>query len=313
MRDPVIGSDGITYERAAIEAWFATGATTSPLTRAPMGPHTLVPNIALRSLIQEGAAASDGRHHYPTARNRPMRSSDSVASSSLPEVVRLIDTLADAAGSRAKYPAASALFSFVLRHPDNISELGDDAEIIRAKCHEFFRDPLTTTKILASIGAILYKFWPTDYLEIVESVPIPEWAHVAKLFSYVLRHPDIIAEVPEFAFMIRAKCREMCMEPRLTRALLASTGAVMHKFWPDDYNERYERLTVPHEIVAVKRKALHDALAECYSPEGREALERMLMAEQREFRAVLKNESHKVTRRIRDMIPTKNFAAAFYY
>ena len=51
MRDPVIGSDGITYERTAIETWFATGNTTSPMTRAPMS-RILTPNIALRGLIQ---------------------------------------------------------------------------------------------------------------------------------------------------------------------------------------------------------------------------------------------------------------------
>lgn len=57
MTDPVIGSDGITYERAAIEAWFAAGHTTSPLTRAPMTSHSLVPNIALRAMIQEAASS----------------------------------------------------------------------------------------------------------------------------------------------------------------------------------------------------------------------------------------------------------------
>jgi Mg-chelatase subunit ChlD len=54
MRDPVIGSDGITYERTAIETWFATGNTTSPMTRAPMS-RILTPNIALRGLIQSTA------------------------------------------------------------------------------------------------------------------------------------------------------------------------------------------------------------------------------------------------------------------
>jgi Mg-chelatase subunit ChlD len=53
MTDPVIGSDGITYERAAIEAWFAAGHSTSPLTRAPMTSRSLVPNIALRAMIEE--------------------------------------------------------------------------------------------------------------------------------------------------------------------------------------------------------------------------------------------------------------------
>jgi Mg-chelatase subunit ChlD len=54
MTDPVIGSDGITYERSAIEQWFAIGHTTSPVTRAPMTSQSLVPNYALKALIEEG-------------------------------------------------------------------------------------------------------------------------------------------------------------------------------------------------------------------------------------------------------------------
>jgi Mg-chelatase subunit ChlD len=53
MTDPVIGSDGITYERSAIAAWFTAGHLTSPLTRQPMTSQSLVPNIALRSMIEE--------------------------------------------------------------------------------------------------------------------------------------------------------------------------------------------------------------------------------------------------------------------
>ena len=53
MVDPVIGSDGITYERSAITAWFSSGHNTSPLTRQPMLSQSLVPNIALRSAIAD--------------------------------------------------------------------------------------------------------------------------------------------------------------------------------------------------------------------------------------------------------------------
>jgi Mg-chelatase subunit ChlD len=70
MTDPVIGSDGITYERTAIEAWFAAGHNTSPLTRAPMTSRSLVPNIALRTLIEESttpAAAADPTPHTEVA------------------------------------------------------------------------------------------------------------------------------------------------------------------------------------------------------------------------------------------------------
>jgi hypothetical protein len=55
MADPVIGSDGITYERAAIEESLAKNPI-SPLTRAPMTAASLRPNYALKALIEEAHA-----------------------------------------------------------------------------------------------------------------------------------------------------------------------------------------------------------------------------------------------------------------
>jgi len=51
MIDPVLGSDGRSYERSAITEWLRTH-NTSPLTREVMTAGTLKPNYALRSLIQ---------------------------------------------------------------------------------------------------------------------------------------------------------------------------------------------------------------------------------------------------------------------
>ena len=45
--------DGQTYERGAIEGWFGTGSSTSPLTGLPLRSRELIPNIALRGLIEE--------------------------------------------------------------------------------------------------------------------------------------------------------------------------------------------------------------------------------------------------------------------
>ena len=52
MRDPVIASDGNTYERSTIEYWLRT-KNTSPLTNAPLRNTILTPNNSLRSEIDE--------------------------------------------------------------------------------------------------------------------------------------------------------------------------------------------------------------------------------------------------------------------
>ena len=63
MIDPVVGSDGYTYERNAITTWLAQHAT-SPQTRQPMTVANLAPNWALKHLIADflktaaGAAAA---------------------------------------------------------------------------------------------------------------------------------------------------------------------------------------------------------------------------------------------------------------
>jgi len=57
MRDPVMTTDGQTYERMEIERWFALGNRTSPLTGAELPCTLLFPNIALRNAIQDAAGA----------------------------------------------------------------------------------------------------------------------------------------------------------------------------------------------------------------------------------------------------------------
>lgn len=45
--DPVVGPDGHTYERSAIQQWLDAGHRTSPVTREPMTSTQLIPNRAL--------------------------------------------------------------------------------------------------------------------------------------------------------------------------------------------------------------------------------------------------------------------------
>lgn len=51
MLDPVKTAAGDTYERAAIESWFAKGAITSPITNTKLDSSTLTPNEPLKRSI----------------------------------------------------------------------------------------------------------------------------------------------------------------------------------------------------------------------------------------------------------------------
>ncbi|GIL88577.1 hypothetical protein Vretimale_15302 [Volvox reticuliferus] len=53
MRDPVVASDGFTYERAAIARWLAAGRRTSPMTNLPFASRLLFPNNVVKSAIKE--------------------------------------------------------------------------------------------------------------------------------------------------------------------------------------------------------------------------------------------------------------------
>ena len=56
MTDPVLATDGHTYERSAIERWFAIGKTSSPKTGEPLEATAVFPNHSLRSMIRDWEA-----------------------------------------------------------------------------------------------------------------------------------------------------------------------------------------------------------------------------------------------------------------
>lgn len=53
MDDPVITVDGHTFERKAIEEWFSRGNRTNPMTGLDLEAKVLIPNIALKNVINE--------------------------------------------------------------------------------------------------------------------------------------------------------------------------------------------------------------------------------------------------------------------
>ena len=62
MVDPVITSDGDSYERAAIEQWFSDGNDTSPRTDLPLLNQSLIPNNTLRRAIEGWKEQYTERH-----------------------------------------------------------------------------------------------------------------------------------------------------------------------------------------------------------------------------------------------------------
>ncbi|GAB6027955.1 hypothetical protein CHUAL_002183 [Chamberlinius hualienensis] len=52
MKDPVIASDGFSYERKAILEWLQSGKASSPMTNQKLSYMQLTPNYALKMLIQ---------------------------------------------------------------------------------------------------------------------------------------------------------------------------------------------------------------------------------------------------------------------
>ena len=51
-QDPVIAADGHSYDRASIQEWLRT-SKLSPKTGLELESCNLIPNIALKSLVQE--------------------------------------------------------------------------------------------------------------------------------------------------------------------------------------------------------------------------------------------------------------------
>ena len=66
MADPVFASDGFTYERAPMELWMKSHAT-SPITNQPLAHKMLTPDIGKRALVSAWCKQNGGSAHmFPT-------------------------------------------------------------------------------------------------------------------------------------------------------------------------------------------------------------------------------------------------------
>lgn len=60
MHDPVTALDGHTYERAAIEQWFAK-SDVSPMHNSKLESKVLIPNVFVRQYIDAWKQRNEGK------------------------------------------------------------------------------------------------------------------------------------------------------------------------------------------------------------------------------------------------------------
>lgn len=53
MRDPVVTPSGISYERSAILKHLKDNGLFDPVTRTPLSPEQLYPNLTLKEIIDD--------------------------------------------------------------------------------------------------------------------------------------------------------------------------------------------------------------------------------------------------------------------
>lgn len=58
LDDPVITPCGLTYERKCIEEHLRSNGHFDPVSRKPLGPHQLVPNLAMKAAVEAFLAAN---------------------------------------------------------------------------------------------------------------------------------------------------------------------------------------------------------------------------------------------------------------
>jgi Mg-chelatase subunit ChlD len=103
MIDPVIGPDGHTYERNAIQQWLST-SNVSPITKQPMSTNNLIPNIALRDTIQSflslNPSATNSVKQKPMELNSAMKRNVSIQSKLIENSSLFVRIKADEASVR---------------------------------------------------------------------------------------------------------------------------------------------------------------------------------------------------------------------
>lgn len=170
MADPVIGSDGFTYERSAITQWL-TSNSVSPMTRQYMTAHNLIPNHALRHTIEAyHAAPAPALAPTPTPAPAPTPAPHAFESAPLSLSANFWDAPADMGGKRLHVRIATTDAQgtrkpiFLIPILDNSGSMGASAGSVEGQeTHRFSRLDLVKHAV-KTMAAIL---GPDDYMGIV--------------------------------------------------------------------------------------------------------------------------------------------------
>ena len=118
MTDPVMTSDGHTYERKAIEKWFADGNNTSPSTGCALVSLTVVPNYSIKKGMDQWRLKHTGREglkkHVAELTSSILCAKDET---SMLNIVNQIKTLVSGGGSGGSESGSGSGSG----HPPNVS------------------------------------------------------------------------------------------------------------------------------------------------------------------------------------------------
>lgn len=212
MRDPVTGPTGITYDRGGVEAWLLErGRATCPVTGLPLRAEELVPNHAMRRVIQDWCVAHRalGVERVPTPRV-PVSAADAA---DLLAAVGAAAARGDAATCRQLVARARALGKESERNRRCLAAAGAARALASAFAQIVDRTAALTASsaggALEEILAALVVFFPLDE-ECRSCIASP--APLNAVVSILVTHGEVVPRVNatvvlrEFASSSDAQC-----------------------------------------------------------------------------------------------------------
>lgn len=184
MTDPVIASDGHTYERSGIEEWLATGHRTSPRTNLPLRNLELRPDPKLRARLEEYSECDLSKflEYFISDVVCKLAETSELQSELLRALVLITAGRLPVAAAESRYsvdvlPSAAARLG-LLRELMRLNESGQAAVIAEALGHE----------LVQSVGSFGFLDTPmcVSYMTVLQE-SLPDVPDVAAIDTRLLR------------------------------------------------------------------------------------------------------------------------------